>query len=164
MMGHVVIQAATIQAATIQDSEEIAGLVGDLLSEIMHATDANAFNFDVAETTQRLNEFLIQGKYFAFIARDENHQAIGCLTLYESYALYAEGRFGTIAELYVLPAYRAQNIGRRLLAEARSFGKLHNWKRLEVTTPPLPHFEKTLAFYLREDFAVSGGRKLKFAL
>jgi hypothetical protein len=33
-----------------------------------------------------------------------------------------------------------------------------------VTTPPLPPFEKTLAFYEREGFAIAGGRKLKVAL
>lgn len=31
-------------------------------------------------------------------------------------------------------------------------------------TPPLPHFDKTLAFYEREGFAVTGGRKLKATL
>ncbi len=30
-----------------------------------------------------------------------------------------------------------------------------------MTTPPLPPFEKTLAFYEREGFAIAGGRKLK---
>ncbi len=33
--------------------------------------------------------------------------------------------------------------------------------RLEATTPPLPQFDKTLAFYVREGFFVTGGRKLK---
>jgi hypothetical protein len=44
------------------------------------------------------------------------------------------------------------------------FGKARGWKRLEVTTPPLPQFEKTLAFYEREGFAITGGRKLKVLL
>ena len=37
-------------------------------------------------------------------------------------------------------------------------------KGLEVTTPPLPQFDKTLAFYEREAFAITGGRKLKVVL
>jgi len=38
------------------------------------------------------------------------------------------------------------------------------WKRREVTTPPLPEFDRTLAFYPREGFAVTGGRTLKTLL
>ncbi len=34
-----------------------------------------------------------------------------------------------------------------------------NW--LGATTPLLPQFDKTLAFYVREGFSVTGGRKLK---
>jgi len=43
-------------------------------------------------------------------------------------------------------------------------GATLGWKRLEVTTPPLPQFDNTLAFYEREGFAITGGRKLKLAL
>ena len=34
-------------------------------------------------------------------------------------------------------------------------------ERLEVTTPPLPEFERTLSFYETNNFEISGGRKLK---
>jgi len=47
---------------------------------------------------------------------------------------------------------------------ARAFGASKGWTRLEVTTPPLPAFERTLAFYEREGFAITGGRKLKTLL
>jgi hypothetical protein len=52
----------------------------------------------------------------------------------------------------------------RLLEQAVAFGASRGWTRVEVTTPPLPQFEKTLAFYEREGFAITGGRKLKRAL
>ena len=83
---------------------------------------------------------------------------------YESYALYAEGAFGTIPELYVRPEYRGNALGLRLVSEVKSFGSSRGWTRLEVTTPPLPQFERTLAFYEREGFAIAGGRKLKVCL
>jgi hypothetical protein len=35
---------------------------------------------------------------------------------------------------------------------------------LEVTTPPLPQFDIALAFYERESFEITGGRKLKVLL
>jgi hypothetical protein len=39
-----------------------------------------------------------------------------------------------------------------------------SWKRLEVSTPPLPASDQTLAYCEREGFAVTGGRKLKTLL
>ena len=130
----------------------------------MDAINVQAFNFDFEETTERLRDFIETEKYFVFIAQDSSDNILGFISLYESYALYAEGAFGTIPELYVRPEHRSNRIGNLLLAEARLFGATRGWKRLEVTTPPLPQFEKTLAFYEREGFEITGGRKLKTVL
>jgi GNAT superfamily N-acetyltransferase len=150
-----------IRPATPEDSPAIARLVGELLNEIMGAIGVQTFNFDLAETIDRLHDFLSRDKYFAFVARDDTQQILGFTTLYESYALYAEGAFGTIAELYVRPEYRSLGIGHRLVSQATQFAQSRGWRRLEVTTPPLPPFDKTLAFYEREGFIITGGRKLK---
>jgi GNAT superfamily N-acetyltransferase len=61
---------------------------------------------------------------------------VGFLSLYESYALYTEGVYGTIPEFYVRSLHRSQGIGSALLAEARQIGQKQGWKRLEVTTRP----------------------------
>lgn len=139
-------------------------MVGELLDEIMKAIGVEAFNFDLAETTSRLQDFLKREKYLVFVAHGGSGNPAGFIALYESYALYAEGAFGTIPELYVRPKYRSNGLGLRLVSQAKSFGMSRRWTRLEVTTPPLPQFEKTLAFYEREGFSVTGGRKLKVAL
>lgn len=153
----------TIQRATINDAHEIAVMVGELLNEIMRTIGIHAFNFSLDETTSRLKDFIDREKYFVFIAQREN-AAVGFIALSESHALYAEGAFGTIPELFVRPGFRSQNVGLRLVEQAKTFGNSRGWKRLEVTTPPLPQFDKTLAFYEREGFAITGGRKLKIAL
>ena len=139
-------------------------MVGELLAEIMNAIGIQAFNFDLAETTSRLQDFLTREKYFVFVARTGTGKPVGFIALYESYALYAEGAFGTIPELYVRPEYRRNELGLRLVSEGKSFGSSRGWTRLEVTTPPLPQFDRTLAFYEREGFAITGGRKLKVSL
>lgn len=139
-------------------------MVGELLAEIMDAIGVQAFNFDLAETISRLTDFLNREKYFVFVARDNGGNPAGFIALYESYAIYANGVFGTIPELYVRPKYRANELGLRLLSHAKSFGASRGWTRLEVTTPPLPQFDRTLAFYEREGFSISGGRKLKVSL
>src|ERR1035437_2774955 len=144
----------TVQKATVNDSNEIAVMVGELLDEIMAAIGIQVFNFSLDETALRLKDFIGQEKYFVFVARDGNTNAIGFVAMYEGYALYAEGAFGTIPELYVRPAYRSQGVGLRMLEQAKSFGNSRGWTRLEVTTPPLPQFDKTLLFYEREGFAI----------
>lgn len=154
----------TIQRATINDAREVAVMVGELLAEIMNAIGVQAFNFDLDETTARLEDFLSHDKYFVFVARSGSLSPAGFIALYESYALYAEGAFGTIPELYVRSAYRKNKLGLHLVSQAKSFGASRGWTRLEVTTPPLPQFDRTLAFYEREGFAISGGRKLKIDL
>ena len=146
-----------IHRADVADADEIAGLVGELLNEIMASVNAASFNFDSAATTARLKDFLHRGKYVVFVARDAAAAAIGFVTVYESYALYAEGVFGTLAELYVRPEFRSHAIGFGLLSEVRQYALTMNWTRLEVTTPPLPQFDKTVRFYERSGFAVTGG-------
>jgi GNAT superfamily N-acetyltransferase len=91
-------------------------------------------------------------------------EPLGFLALYESFALYTEGAYGTIPEFYIRPAHRSKGIGAALMGEARRLGQSRGWRRLEVTTPPLPQFDRTMAFYQREGFSISGGRKLKLEL
>lgn len=153
-----------IQRATADEADGIAELVGELLTEIMNSIGIQAFNFDQNKTTSRLYDFLEQEKYFVFVARCEDGIPAGFISLYESYALYAEGVFGTIPELYVRPKYRSHEIGLHLLSHAKTLAISRSWSRLEVTTPPLPEFDRTLAFYEREGFTISGGRKLRLSL
>lgn len=60
-------------------------------------------------------------------------------------------------------SHRGAGVGKRLIAQARGLALSRGWRRLEVTTPPLPQFDWTLAFYEREGFAITGGRKLKLS-
>jgi len=129
------------------------------------AIGSSVFSFDSADTETRARTWLINGTYTVFVAySDGGNEVMGFVAVYESYGLYAEGVFGTIPELYVRPAFRSQGVGARLLAEAKQFATSRQWTRLEVTTPPLPQFDRTLAFYERHDFRVSGGRKMRMNL
>lgn len=149
-----------IRFATLKDSDELSIMTGELLNEIMEKINIKAFNFDLEQTKQRAKDLISQNKYFAFIAKN-NDEYIGFVSMYESYALYSEGAYGTIPELYVRANYRSSGIGKELLKKVKEFAKEKNWKRLEVTTPPLPEFDRTLEFYQNNSFEISGGRKLK---
>lgn len=153
-----------IRSANADDAENLALMVEALLGEIMDGIGSPVFNFNGDDTRLRLRQFLDQGNFIVFIAEQRNAEAIGFIALTESHALYAEGAFGIIPEFFVRPNFRSQQVGLRLLEQAKAYGHSRGWKRLEVTTPPLPQFDKTLAFYQREGFAVTGGRKLKALL
>lgn len=155
--------AIYIAEALPEDAAVVATLVGELLHEIMAALDSKVFSFHHGDTEARAVAWLRDGLYSVLLAR-EGRAPIGFLALYQSYALYAEGVYGTIPEFYVRPGYRSQGVGSRLLAQATLLGRSRGWRRIEVTTPPLPQFDRTLAFYQREGFSISGGRKLKLDL
>jgi len=141
---------------------DLSVMVGELLTEIMEAINEKAFNYDLHETETRAKDLIVKGIYWVFVAIDkETKRNVGFVSLYESYALYSEGAYGTIPELYVRPDFRSENIGKELLDRVIKFAAYKNWRRLEVTTPPLPQFDRTLQFYESNGFMVSGGRKLK---
>jgi len=152
-----------ITQAQPEDAAVVATLVGELLHEIMAAVSDKVFNFHQADTEARARAWLRDGCYSVLLARDGG-VPIGFLALYQSFALYTEGAYGTIPEFYVRPAYRSQGVGAVLLEQARLLGQSRGWRRLEVTTPPLPEFDRTLVFYQRKGFSISGGRKLKLEL
>ena len=152
-----------IAAAQPVDAPIIAKLVGDLLAEIVAAIKTAAFGFSLAETEARARAWLEDGNYTVLLARD-GEGAAGFIALAECRALYAEGRFGIIPELYVSPDRRSQGVGGALVNEAKRVARSNGWARLEVTTPPLPQFDRTLAFYERQGFSVSGGRKMKVSV
>ena len=149
-----------IRRAKPYDAPIVAELVGELLQEIMAAIGTKAFGFSQVDTEARTRSWLTDGSYTVLLAREEK-TAVGLLALSESHALYAEGVFGTIPELYVRPEFRSRGVGGRLLAEAKQFARSRGWTRLEVTTPPLPQFDRALEFYQQQGFSISGGRKMK---
>jgi GNAT superfamily N-acetyltransferase len=154
-----------IDNAWPDDAPVIAQMVGELLREIMALVGTKTFGFHQDQSETRARSWIMDGKYSVLLARDGvQPEPLGFLALYESFALYTEGAYGTIPEFYIRPAHRSKGIGAALIGEARRLGQLRGWRRLEVTTPPLPQFDRTMAFYQREGFSISGGRKLKLEL
>jgi GNAT superfamily N-acetyltransferase len=155
----------TIDHALPDDAPIIAQMVGELLREIMMLVETKTFGFHQEETVARARSWIMHGKYSVLLARDgAQSEPLGFLALYEGHALYTEGVYGTIPEFYVRPVHRSKGVGSALMGEARRIGESRGWRRLEVTTPPLPQFDRTMAFYQREGFSISGGRKLKLEL
>jgi len=156
-----------IQITPIQtgDYHDLSIMVGELLHEIMEKTNVKAFNYNQEETKKRSKNLVSRGKYWVFIAKNDTLGInVGFVSLYESYALYSEGAYGTMPELYVRPDWRSESIGKTMLREVQNFAVRKGWHRIEVTTPPLPEYERTLRFYQANGFEISGGKKLKLGV
>jgi GNAT superfamily N-acetyltransferase len=153
-----------ITPAAPDEAEAIARMAKALTDEIIGRTGARHFELDLATLALQCRQFLREGIYSVLLARDAAGGPLGFAALCESHALYAGGVFGVIQEFYVVPAARSHGVGARLLTAVRRYARERKWKRLELCTPPLPEFDRALAFYESNGFEITGGRKMKLTL
>lgn len=152
----------SIKRANTGQANIVAEMVNELLCEIMKGTGEPYFQVDEVMLQSQAQSLLAGGAYVVLLASDaEKSGAVGFVSMFEGAALYTEGLFGVIPELYVRPEFRSQGIGTLLLEHAAKYGASQGWGRLEVTSPPLPVFDRTLDFYEKQGFSVAGGKKLK---
>ena len=145
-----------LRQAEVDDAGTVAELVHTLIAEL--APD-RADAARLARYQQAATELI--GKdagYWAFVAEASEDGAVGVITLNECTAIYAEGRFGTITELYIAPAFRSQGVGALLVDRALAFAKARGWSRLEVGAPDQPRWSRTVDFYRRHGFVEVGPR------
>lgn len=125
---------------------------------------------DEAEDVGTLDEERLRRQWAAaadrfqvFVARDESGGVAALATLSESFAIYANGNYGVIDEMYVAPAFRSQGLGKRLVDAIKAVGREKGWSRIDVTAPEGEGWDRTRRFYEREGFSFTGP-KLKFPL
>jgi hypothetical protein len=53
---------------------------------------------------------------------------------------------------------------KKLLNKVITLAKTENKTRIELTTPPLPSFQRSLDFYIKNGFEIAGGKKVKFEI
>ena len=141
-------------------SEDVARLAGCLINEIIERTGIKHFDVDIPLTEDLCNNFMSHGHYTVVGAIDKD-KIVGFGALCESHSLYAKGSFGIVQEFYILPEYRSKSVGSDLLAEIIELSKEKRWTRLELCTPPLPEFDRTVSFYKENGFDITGGCKMK---
>lgn len=149
--------------ATPSDAIVVARLVEALTTEICNRTNSQHFDIDLEGTTRRCKDFLENGYYSAILGFYAD-QPVALATLAETYALYAGGKIGVIQEFYVTPVFRSRGVGEALIAQVRAHGERKAWACMELCTPPLPAFERTLAFYQSNGLMPVGGRKMRQSL
>lgn len=151
----------TIRFARKEDVKTVSAMLKALGEDIAELTGA-VINTDTGLIEKLYNEHLDQ-KFRAVILEEEGH-AVGFATFYESFALYAGGSYMTVTELFVEAEHRSKGYGAKAIEWLKAYGKENNYSRIELTTPPLPQFQRSLDFYLQNGFEVTGGRKVKYEL
>jgi len=141
-------------------AEDVAKLAVCLTNEIVERTGVKHFDVNVPLAVKLCERFVETGQY-SVLAGFDGDLVVGFGALCESHSLYAEGTFGIVQEFYVLPEYRSKDIGKRLIEEIVNFAKAKDWKRLELCTPPIPAFDRTVEFYRANGFQITGGYKMK---
>ena len=146
-----------------EQAEEIANLAVCLTNEIIERTGTKHFDIDVPLAIELCKKYVSNGLYNVIAAFDAGN-IVGFGAMCESHSLYAEGPFGIIQEFYVMPEYRSKDVGKGLIQEIIKFAKTNEWKRLELCTPPIPEFDRTVEFYQSNGFEITGGYKMKHAI
>ena len=128
---------------------DVATMLAALFEEVGHSPDYDAIAaiFDEIDADDR---------HSTLVAMDDD-EPVGVITLVETLSLYAGGRIGVLNELYVVPEYRSEGVGKILLDAAKELGEERGWVRLEVSTPG-DEYARTLRFYEREGFMLIGPR------
>lgn len=140
----------TFRIADEADTHGVSQLLADLFEEVGHSLTAS----EIADIFLQIDS---DDLHSTLLALDDDGDAVGVITIAESIALYAGGRIGVINELYVVPEYRSEGVGKLLLDAVKELAEQRGWVRIEVTTPG-DEYIKTLRFYEREGFMPIGPR------
>ena len=100
----------------------------------------------------------------AFVAYKENDEIIGVMSVVECFAVYANGNYGIINEMVVVPQYRSQGIGKLLVEAAISWGKKRGWNRIDVTAPESERWIRARQFYEQQGFVFTGPTEAFFTV
>lgn len=140
----------TFRLAAPADTPDIARCLANLFGEVEHDLDAS----DIEEI---FGDMEANDKHSTLLAIGHDGDIAGIVTVAECLSISAGGIYGVINELYVLPPYRSEGVGRLLMEQVLELAEHRQWKRVEVTTPG-DEFSRTLHFYEKEGFYKIGPR------
>ena len=150
----------TIHEAGIEEAELVFDWVLRLLRELGDEAD-DLGTLDRARVTRAWRD--AGPRAVTLVARTADGEIAGIATVVESFAIYANGPYGVINEMYVAPPYRSQGVGARLIAAVKDLAARRGWIRIDVTAPESPAWDRTRRFYESQGFVFTGP-KLKFVL
>lgn len=152
--------AIQIHSLTIDDAQQVFELVFRLLHEL----GDEAEDLGPLQSEKVLQEWRAADRRFmVMVAKDQQGAVLGFMTLSEAFALYTNGNYGIINELFVVPEYRSNGVGAALLEAAKEIGRDRSWTRIEVTAPEGEQWARSKCFYEKNGF-IFAGPKLKLVI
>jgi GNAT superfamily N-acetyltransferase len=145
---------ATVRAASAADAAGAARGIERLLEELGGERPSRE---ELEEATRRLVEDADLGALFVAEADGE---VVGVCAASWQHAIHVPGRYGTLQDLWVDPAWRSRAIGRELLEALFALGREQGIPRIEVGLPQdsFAAIEATRSFYLDNGFKPLGPR------
>lgn len=143
-----------VRAATLDDVAPVAAAIERLLVELGGERPARP---ELEAATRELIENPEAGALFVAAAGEE---IVGVLATSWQHALHVPGRYGTVQDLWVDPAWRSRAVGRALLEALFALAREQGIPRIEVGLPQesFAAIEATESFYLANGFAPLGPR------
>lgn len=148
----------TLELANIHAIDTITQLLKDLYQELGDERESSNFLTD-----DFVRQMLESKNTQVYLAYNHNRETVGILSLTESQAFYAGGKYGVIDEMYIVPGFRSNNIGSQIISDIKHIAKQKGWKRIDVTAPTEERWIRTVDFYKRNGFEFTGP-KLKFKI
>jgi GNAT superfamily N-acetyltransferase len=142
-----------VDTLTIEDAEIVFDWVLRLLRELgEEGEELGELDRDrvLSAWNQRKDQF------YVLVARESTGQILGVLTLSLGFAIYANGEYGVIDEMYVDPEHRSAGVGSMLVERAVKIGREKGWNRIDVTAPESERWERTRRFYEKSGFVFTG--------
>ena len=136
---------ATGGAAMAADAAAIRGLVRTVLSQMGLRRDADA---DDADLKNLAGSYLSRGGTFD-LAVDTDGAAVGCCGVYPLEG-HRDSPVCELRKMALLPAWRGQGLGRRLLERALAFARGRGYGRIELDTAS--SLKEAIALYRRAGF------------
>lgn len=143
----------------ISDKNEIRKYISLLYSEL--------FDDKAIPSTEQFDSILSQlneqsAEHDAYCLQ-ENNETLAFFTLCESFAIFANGKYGIINELWVNKNCRSKGVGKQVLKEIVKIASEKSWNRIDVSAPVSEKWDRTFNFYQNNEFIYTG-RKLKLNL
>ena len=147
----------SIRSAKPENIPQVAEFVDSLLFELNN----KKVELDHDKMSRTCTELISSSSHKAFIAF-YGEKEVGMAGLVQSVAIYTQGPFGVINELYVIPEYRSLGVGKLFIDAITAYGEEKGWSRIEVGALSRESWQRTIDFYLKEGFVEIGPRLRKY--
>ncbi len=109
-----------IDRVSIQDASIAFDWVLRLLQELGEEGD----DLGTLNKTKVITEWKqADDRFRVFAAKTSDGRIVGVMTLVETFAIYANGNYGIINEMYTDPEFRSAGVGAALIDAAKEYGK-----------------------------------------